>query len=1308
MTSAEGLKGKTLTASANYARVEGNLTVSVFDGLNEAEVVDLLTRRLGEEEVARLRQTSTAYLEALRKYEVQTYLRLGSAKSYVPLRAKGEFLGATDIASALQTSFRRNRHQIFITGSPGAGKSTLLRHLAHMAWDQPEECGLDQRHIALPLRLRFVAESSGSSLEEKILGALARANDVELRSSQIPDGFLDNWADLLRAPWLFLIDGLDEVASEKREEALRWIERLVHEGRRVVITSRPISFTPQEFGLLFSQFEILPFTRDEQAALARSRMPEAANAFLQEWSRFSDGELGGTPLLLAIAMDVFRRSGQLPRKRSELYRDFVAECWKEGLNRGKVDLGEPLRELAPLLLPLCLRQIAVVMTDRKGAGPALDFAEDAPIIERKIQEVVAKSLGVSSLVAESRASALIAFLGSHSGVFVCKEQEFEWLHPTFREFLAAEAIALKEVDIDQSEALGRSADPTWRQIALFLLSIVSEKTSAQHLLEQLLASRPDSRELVGVAIAEGVDVAPAFAAEQMQRLADALKEVSHGNLCERLLSLNTTSVARLRTALLVLSGTDISLQRYYDALANHLAEDAVRYGKRQSAAIEDLEGLHAIDVLLRLACDETTPFAVCLDAVSSLFTLRETKAAESALFDLLSRPEDNAKSWPAVSNVVAKVGSADLYARLATSGVITDQQWRVLLTELDDANEKVLADLIDNVSLTASQRDICRVRATRVASDLLAYAKNTSSPKVAEAAVALLARRKDASALLEVVQASEVSASLKLMALRALIAENLTDELRKVVAGSLPYGLRRRAAEKLYNLPSLDEETATLLSTFFEERTKKRTRLLDRRLFTKYRMGDAEATIELCEEAFSLDPKNSWRLGIYANALESVARSDDALVAFDKALEIEPGNAYALARRASICLARSELDRAAQDVLQLTREVAPDWFLPTAAEILHRIRRLDEAENWIDYAIVRNRDRESELFIARAKIWRDSGKFDLALADLVAIEPGDPWFEDARLEVAVLYRITEQHHKAYDEYADILSRNPEFLSVRSALAEMAIVLNEPNSRTLVEAVIEGNPDEPYYRYQLALWEARRGDAMNLRATAKNLLATDVWASDENPTLTSNKVLYNFAAGQPAEAQLLIGRLVLGHRMDILASQTVPELVALSSTLSANAELRTCLSQLRDALWPTGVEMAWGDRPTVLRRLKEGVYPFPMYCQLAAISGLDAYGDLGKRVLYSVPQTVRCVVIMSLQQPERIFGQCNFKMDESAEYDLKFCEGIDTMLSTNLAAFISQYDVSKLMFLEADLKGRFDKAIKTNRFAVDTSLVRQRA
>lgn len=1306
MTTAEGPKGKTQTASANYARVGGDLAVSVFDGLNEAEVVNLLTRRLGEEEVARLRETSTAYLEALRKYEVQSYLRLGSAKNYVPLRAKGDFLGATDIASALQTSFRKNRRQIFITGSPGAGKSTLLRHLAHMAWDHPEECGLDQRHIALPLRLRFVAESSGSSLEEKILGALARANDVELRSSQIPNGFLDNWSDLLKAPWLFLIDGLDEVASEKREEALRWVERLVHEGRRVVLTSRPVSFTPRDFDFLFSQFEILPFTRDEQAALARSWIPEAANAFLQEWARFSDGELGGTPLLLTIAMDVFRRGGRLPRKRSELYREFVAECWKEGLYRGKEDLGEPLRELAPLLLPLCLRQIAVVMTDRKAAGPALDFAEDAPVIDQKIREVVAKSLGVSSLVAESRANALIAFLGSHSGVFVRKEQEFEWLHPTFREFLAAEAIAREEVDIDLSEALARSADPAWRQIALFLLSIVSEKTSAQHLLEQLLASRPDSRELVGVAIAEGVDVAPAFAAEQTQRLADSLKEMPRGNLCERLLDHKTTSVERLRTALLVLSGTDSYLRGYYDALANYLAEDAVRYGERQSAAIEDLQGLHAVDTLLSLARDEATPFAVCLDAVNSLFTLRETGAAESALFDLLSRPNENPKSWSSISNVVAKAGSAELYAKLGTSGIITDEQWRVLLTELDDSNERVLADLIDNFSLTPSQRDLCRVRATRVADDLVSYAKSTSSPGVAEAAVALLARRKEASALLEVIQASQVSASLKLVALRALIAENRADELRKVVAAALPYGLRRRAAEKLYNLPNLDEETASLLSAFFEERPKKRTRLLDRRLFCKYRMGDVEATTALCEEAFHLNPNNSWRLGIYGDALDRLARSDDALVAFDKALEIGPWNAYARARRASICLARSEIDRATQDVLQLSREESPTWFWPTAAEILHRIRRLDDAQNWIDYAIVHNRDRDSKLLIERAKIWRDGGKFDLALADLQTIETDDPWFEVARLEVAILYRITEQHQKAYDEYADILSRNPEFLSVRSALAEMAIVLNGPNSKALVEAVIEDNPDEPYYRYQLALCEARRGDAKHLRITARNLLATDIKANDEDPALTSNKVLYNLAVGLLAEAQALIGRLVSANRMDILASQTVPELVALSSALPADTELRTCLSHLRNVLWPTGVEMVWGDRPSVLRRLKEGVYPFPIYCQLAAIGGLEEHGELGKRILYSVPRAFRCIVIMSLQQPERIFGQCNFKMDESANYELKFCDGIDTMLSTNLAAFIEQYDVSKLMFFETDLKERFDKAIKTNRFAVETSLVRQ--
>jgi hypothetical protein len=196
-----------------------------------------------------------------------------------------------------------------------------------------------------------------------------------------------------------------------------------------------------------------------------------------------------------------------------------------------------MRELAPKLIPMCLEGIALKMTQSLGQGSELDFTGDTDSITRAMTTLLADKLSLPTTVARFRADRMVSFLGLRSGVFRMSTGQGEWLHPTFREFLAAEAVAENGDVRAISDVLDRFTEDAWRQVALFLIAILSERESVVRELRRIKPqSHPLGLAFVGVAIAEGADVPPEFTAEVVRDLcADVLANASPG-ICERLLT----------------------------------------------------------------------------------------------------------------------------------------------------------------------------------------------------------------------------------------------------------------------------------------------------------------------------------------------------------------------------------------------------------------------------------------------------------------------------------------------------------------------------------------------------------------------------------------------------------------------------------------------------------------------------------------------------------------------------------------------------------------------------------------------------
>jgi len=384
------------------------------------------------------------YFRSLRRYCAELpYLTLTDIRPpknldevYVPLQARwreneplprgpapqGASLTVEQVLRQAQTS------HLLILGQPGAGKSTLLRQLAERAYDDPHAIGLDRPHLPLLLPLRALARAEGA-LEERLNQALQ--NELRL-TRPLPAGFLDAWPQRLDTPWLFLLDGLDEVPADRYLSLRQWISDLLAHPNiaRVIITSRPSAYTEKEWeSSRLSVYEIQPFTPDQTAELARRWFGEDASAFLQALETVRSSVLTETPLLITIAAKVYLERKRLPERRAQLYQEFVDIWLDEARERGLRD------ELDAAVLDLAqpsLAHLALAMTEHP------DWTDEKSLIP-VVTEYLNEQLNLKAR-APAVAERFLRVMARRSGVFLKREEQYEWVHPTFREYFAALAL----------------------------------------------------------------------------------------------------------------------------------------------------------------------------------------------------------------------------------------------------------------------------------------------------------------------------------------------------------------------------------------------------------------------------------------------------------------------------------------------------------------------------------------------------------------------------------------------------------------------------------------------------------------------------------------------------------------------------------------------------------------------------------------------------------------------------------------------------------------------------------------------------
>ncbi|MFF5832846.1 NACHT domain-containing protein [Streptomyces bacillaris] len=361
-----------------------------------------------------------------------------------------------------------DRPRVLLRGEAGAGKTTLLWWLAAHASARTLADDLAPLNGLVPfvvplrtLRARGVTFPGPAELWSA----------AGLVVDAAPEGWAGRVLEAGRA--LLLVDGLDEVPPEDREQAHTWLSRLLarYPDTRCVATVRPLAVEPDWLRSEgFEELRLLPMRNEDIQAFVTSwhraaRLSEPDDAerldgLEHDLARQFDQnrtlrDLARTPLLCAVICALHRRrDGFLPETRWELYRSALGMLLGHRDRRRRIGdpegVGLDVEEHTQLL-----QRIAVWLV-REGQS---EFTRDQAL--RQIGRALA---GMERVSAQGRPEKILTHLLNRSGLLQQHADDtYQFIHRTFQDYLAAKEF----VEDDHLNELLRHADEeTWQDVIL--------------------------------------------------------------------------------------------------------------------------------------------------------------------------------------------------------------------------------------------------------------------------------------------------------------------------------------------------------------------------------------------------------------------------------------------------------------------------------------------------------------------------------------------------------------------------------------------------------------------------------------------------------------------------------------------------------------------------------------------------------------------------------------------------------------------------------------------------------------------------
>jgi NACHT domain len=389
-----------------------------------------------------------------------------------------------------------------VRGPAGSGKTTLLQWLGVRAAQRSFTGRLAPWNNLVPfyISLRTFVET----------GLPSAGQFGDHCAGVIRDSIPSDWIrkTLKAGRGLVLIDGLDEIPRRMLDDISSWIAHLMYMfgNSTYVITSRPhvLSSVSLE-GDAFRECSLDQMDESSvrtfvaywhRAAWLEAQADEAADILVLE-RRFTHAlasnsdlqSMATTPLLCAILCALHRyRGADVPEDRLALYQ----EALEIVISRRERARGvQPIPTVAtPQALEL-LKDAAYWML--RNAGTSVTLADLQAIVERKMPALPAIKLDAYHVT---------QFLAHRSGVLIEPAPDtYEFLHLTFRDFLAAGAIIAQD---DVRHMMRQVRDGRWPGVVVFAAGL-GNATQQRRIFQGLLLDQIQVPELDGTTTLQWVD-----------------------------------------------------------------------------------------------------------------------------------------------------------------------------------------------------------------------------------------------------------------------------------------------------------------------------------------------------------------------------------------------------------------------------------------------------------------------------------------------------------------------------------------------------------------------------------------------------------------------------------------------------------------------------------------------------------------------------------------------------------------------------------------------------------------------------------
>lgn len=375
---------------------------------------------------------------------------------------------------------RRNK-RLLIRGAPGSGKSTLLQWLTSLVCQIPWKfgsTGFDER-IPFLIRTRELTDGEPPTLD------------------QLPNLLLFDQSDDDKASWvdkllkfghgLLLVDGIDELQPNKRENFRVWIASILEQYPRTtcIVTSRPSAVEADWLATLdFTSGEILPLEKGESQTLianwfrakiietlpneVEQRLGDNPDLFRRKLLDYIDARpdvraLARTPLLCAMLCAlVLSQRGSLPGSKNAIFEKAIEIL----LERREQFIEHNYSILSDIDLPTKVELVSEIAYYMMRNGKKV-------ISREELGEICRRYIRFTKINPD-KANDLSESIFERSGVLHgISTEDASFLHLSIQEFLCSKAVCAEG---DVIFLVDNSREDNWREVCIFAAGAVENRS----------------------------------------------------------------------------------------------------------------------------------------------------------------------------------------------------------------------------------------------------------------------------------------------------------------------------------------------------------------------------------------------------------------------------------------------------------------------------------------------------------------------------------------------------------------------------------------------------------------------------------------------------------------------------------------------------------------------------------------------------------------------------------------------------------------------------------------------------------------